>query len=192
MLRTEGRGLESRLGQGLSLAGSRWSDIIGSSLRGRGGGLSNLVALLSACTYCKQRASHTSEPRWTPVKRPFIVSPLISFSPYNTLHHVRGQRSRERMIYEGLHIVYETLFKSATASLYIRRCLSKTVNSLYIRRCLSKTVNSLYIRCCLSKTVNSLYIRCCLSKTVNSLYVRCCLSKTVNSLYIRCCLRVQL
>ena len=42
MLRTEGRGLESRLCQGLSLAGSRWSDIIDSSLRGRGGRLSNL------------------------------------------------------------------------------------------------------------------------------------------------------
>ena len=36
MLRPEGRGLESRLCQGLSLAGSRRSDIIGSSLRGRG------------------------------------------------------------------------------------------------------------------------------------------------------------
>ena len=29
MLRTEGRGLESRLCPGLSLAGSHWSDIIG-------------------------------------------------------------------------------------------------------------------------------------------------------------------
>ena len=42
MLHTEGRGFISRLSQGLSLACSRWSDIIGSSLRGRGGGLSNL------------------------------------------------------------------------------------------------------------------------------------------------------
>ena len=36
MLRTEGQGFESRLCQGLSLAGSRWSDLIGSSLQGRG------------------------------------------------------------------------------------------------------------------------------------------------------------
>ena len=39
---TEGRGFESSLCQGLSLAGSRCSDIIGPSLQGRGGGLSNL------------------------------------------------------------------------------------------------------------------------------------------------------
>ena len=42
MLRTEGWGLESPPLPRLSLAGSRWSDIIGSSLRGRKGGLSNL------------------------------------------------------------------------------------------------------------------------------------------------------
>ena len=42
MLRTEGRGFGPRLRQGLSLAGSSWSDIIGLSLRGRGGGLGNL------------------------------------------------------------------------------------------------------------------------------------------------------
>ena len=51
MLRTEGRGLESRLCQGLSLAGSRWSDIIGSSLRGRGGGLSNLDSRIRCASY---------------------------------------------------------------------------------------------------------------------------------------------
>ena len=55
MLRTEGRGLESHLCQGLRLAGSRWSDIIGSSLGGRKGGrkegLSNLESRIRCTSY---------------------------------------------------------------------------------------------------------------------------------------------
>ena len=46
MLRTEGRGLESHLCQGLCLAGSRWSDIIGSSLHGRGEDSATWIAAL--------------------------------------------------------------------------------------------------------------------------------------------------
>ena len=45
MLCTEGWGFESRLCQGLGLAGSSWSDIIGSSLQGRGEDSGNLRPL---------------------------------------------------------------------------------------------------------------------------------------------------
>ena len=48
VLHTVGQGFESRLCQGLSLAGSRWSDIIGSSLRGRGEDLATYISALQA------------------------------------------------------------------------------------------------------------------------------------------------